>query len=121
MTAGRIFRQGTGCLFAVFMLLPATAMADPELNNRLEQQLAAVDARFVGHEAVTVRHRSAPEKYLILDFQVESKTDQDALQKRIHSICTQVLSDQSLIQELSDDGYNMISVAFDELSQYDCL
>ncbi len=55
---------------------------------------------------------------MVLDFEVN---DNQQLQASIHSICNTVLSDRGLIEQLSNSGYDMISVSFDANSQYDCL
>ena len=59
------------------------------------------------------------EKFMVLDFELQNGA-QD-LQASIHSICNTVLSDRVLIEQLSNNGYDMISVSFDANSQYDCL
>ncbi len=60
-------------------------------------------------------------KYLIVDFRFQSMPPQEQLQASVHEICTALLRDRALIQSLSDSGYDMVAVAFDKSSQYDCL
>ncbi|UZE96465.1 hypothetical protein [Alkalimarinus alittae] len=79
---------------------------------------------FVKHASVV--HTSADnqhaEKYMVLDFKVDNDIlIKQQLQASIHSICSTVLTDYSLIEQLSNNGYDMISVSFDANNQYDCL
>ncbi len=60
-------------------------------------------------------------KYLIVDFRFQSMPPQEQLQASVHEICMALLRDRTLIQSLSDSGYDMVAVAFDKSSQYDCL
>lgn len=60
-------------------------------------------------------------KYLIVDFRFQSMPHQEQLQASVHEICMALLRDRALIQSLSDSGYDMVAVAFDKTSQYDCL
>lgn len=118
----------SGILRVMMPLLTFCLCAGPaaavELNERLQRQLAPVQAGFVGHEAVTVSEHSLREKYLILDFRLHGDLHDnpgDRLQSRIHAICTTVLSNRELIRDLSSKGYSKVAVAFDRRSQYDCL
>lgn len=60
-------------------------------------------------------------KYLIVDFRFEGKAERDQLQASVHKICMTMIKNRDLIQSLSDSGYDMIAVAFDRKTQYDCL
>jgi len=83
-------------------------------------------AAYIGHESV--ERQDIPEaspverKYLIVDFRF---TDQmpagDQLQASVHKACKALLENRELIRSLSDSGYDMVSVAFDRRSQFDCL
>lgn len=92
-----------------------------DLENRLQRELQSVEARFIGHETITTRERAAPKTYLLLDFHYDEMPPQEELQASIHSICTEVLRNQELVRDLSRNGVNMVSVAFDRRHQYDCL
>ena len=79
---------------------------------------------FVKHASVVQASSSAEqtEKYMVLDFKVDNEIlNNEQLQASIHSICNTVLTDYTLIEQLSNSGYDMISVSFDALNQYDCL
>lgn len=60
-------------------------------------------------------------KYLIVDFRFQTPPANEQLQASVHKICMTLIRDRDLIQTLSDSGYDMVSVAFDRQSQYDCL
>lgn len=60
-------------------------------------------------------------KYLIVDFRFSTPPANEQLQASVHKICMTLIRDRELIQTLSDSGYDMVSVAFDRQSQYDCL
>lgn len=79
---------------------------------------------FVKHESVVQlsNDENGSEKYMVLDFKVDNEIlIEQQLQASIHSICNTVLTDYSLIEQLSNNGYDMISVSFDAHNQYDCL
>lgn len=42
-------------------------------------------------------------------------------QASVHRVCKTLLKDRELIRSLSDSGYDMVAVAFDRQSQFDCL
>ncbi len=92
-----------------------------ELKNKLANAYPAESGlTFVKHESVIKPGADEifAEKFMVLDFEV---SDNQQLQASIHSICNTVLSDRVLIEQLSNSGYDMISVSFDANSQYDCL
>lgn len=60
-------------------------------------------------------------KYIIVDFRFQSMPAQEQLQASVHQICMALLRDRDLIQSLTNSGYDMVAVAFDKSSQYDCL
>lgn len=97
--------------------------------SSLERDLAKgfsddADIKFVGHESVQRDEADSygNEKYLILDFRNNTPfLDESQLQANISQICKTVFGNQDLIKNLSDEGYDMISVSFESASQYDCL
>ena len=92
-----------------------------ELQNILTNAYPAESGlTFVKHESVIQASADElyAEKFMVLDFKVQ---DNQQLQASIHSICNTVLSERALIEQLSNNGYDMISVSFDTNSQYDCL
>lgn len=60
-------------------------------------------------------------KFLIVDFRFQSEPVTENLQASIHTICMAMIRDRDLMQKLARQGYDMVSVAFDRRSQYDCL
>lgn len=60
-------------------------------------------------------------KYLIVDFRFPHEPPEPNLQASIHTICMAMIRDRDLMQRLTQQGYDMVSVAFDRRSQYDCL
>ncbi|ENO14683.2 hypothetical protein J057_05011 [Marinobacter nanhaiticus D15-8W] len=60
-------------------------------------------------------------KYLIVDFRFGNQPPEPHLQKSIHTICMAMVHDRDLMRRLTQQGYDMVSVAFDRRSQYDCL
>lgn len=109
---------------ALFTLLSASSHAD-ELQTVLSSAFPTTSpVAFVKHESVIqpLADEQGSEKYMVLDFAVNSESlDDQQLQASIHTICTTVLTDRALIEQLSNNGYDMISVSFDASSQYDCL
>lgn len=79
---------------------------------------------FVKHASVVQpsADNESAEKYMVLDFKIDNEIlIEQQLQASIHSICNTILTDYSLIEQLSNNGYDMISVSFDAHNQYDCL
>lgn len=60
-------------------------------------------------------------KYLIVDFRFPGEPAEMNLQASIHTICMAMIRDRDLMQRLTQQGYDMVAVAFDRRSQYDCL
>lgn len=112
-------------LIITLLSLTSTLSHADELKNVLSNAYPAQsELTFVKHESViqALADEQGTEKFMVLDFEVQNETlDNQQLQASIHSICNTVLSDHSLIEHLSNNGYDMISVSFDANSQYDCL
>ena len=107
-------------LSCLLLLVMTPAQAEP-LDQRLERTMDGLSRHYAGHESVRVENDATPRKYLLLDFRYPSKPEGDRLQSRVHRICMAVLRNRELVSELSEAGYDMISVAFDRHHQYDCL
>lgn len=60
-------------------------------------------------------------KFLIIDFRPRGPQDLAQRQADVHRICSTLLQNRALVRQLSQEGYDMISVAFDRHYQYDCL
>lgn len=82
-------------------------------------------ATYIGFESVerqAIPVNSAIErKYLIVDFRINGNPGTEQLQASVHKVCMAMLKDRDLIRDLSEQGYDMVSVAFDRKSQFDCL
>lgn len=106
-------------------LAPLAAQAE-NLDVLMSQVFANGEATYIGHESVEredIPETSAAErKYLIVDFRfAERQPVAEQLQASVHKVCMTLLKDQELIRSLSDSGYDMVAVAFDRSSQFDCL
>lgn len=101
----------------------------PAVAGNLDLLLSGVfpdqQATYIGHESVEREDIPADSnverKYLVVDFRFENDPAQDQLQASVHKVCMALLKDRELIRSLTDSGYDMVAVAFDRKSQYDCL
>lgn len=82
-------------------------------------------ATYIGYESIErdmIPVTSAIDrKYLIVDFRLNGELGTEQLQASVHKVCMALLKDRDLIRDLSNKGYDMVSVAFDRRSQFDCL
>ncbi len=110
-------------LIASTLLSPC--LSADEITDKLKRAFPAQkEISFVQHESIQVPTRNAfnEEKYMLLDFKVaKSSLTKQQLQSSIHSICSTVLKDRDLLISLTREGYDMVSVSFDNRTQYDCL
>lgn len=117
----------SSCVFAV-ALLSALAVR-PALAENLDVLMSKVfsseQATYIGFESVEREDIPASalvdRKYLIVDFRFHSEPADDQLQASVHKVCMTLLKDRDLVRTLSDSGYDMVAVAFDRRSQFDCL
>ncbi|MBE0484676.1 hypothetical protein [Marinobacter sp.] len=116
----------------LYALLPAAilALATPAHAENLDVLMSQVfpnhEATYIGYESV--EREDIPElaavdrKYLIVDFRfTEPQPAVEYLQAGVHKVCMTLLKNEGLVRSLSDSGYDMVSVAFDRQSQFDCL
>lgn len=108
------------------LLLPALSAKAENLDVLMSQVFPQEQATYIGYESVErddIPASSAIErKYLIVDFRFEAtQPPVEQLQASVHKVCMTLLKDRDLIRQLSDSGYDMVSVAFDRRSQFDCL
>lgn len=111
----------TFILFMAMFSLAAVTEAD-ELSTVLQAHFDnEPPLKYVTYESVD--RADADEygsmRYLVMDFELALASAD--LQGNIHRICSSVLQDKSLISRLSLAGFDMVSVSFDNQSQYDCL
>lgn len=110
---------------AAFALAAADAQAE-NLDVLMSQIFSGHEASYIGYESV--EREDIPElaavdrKYLIVDFRfTDRQPASEQLQAGVHKVCMTLLKNRELVRSLSDSGYDMVSVAFDRQSQFDCL
>lgn len=119
----RPFTQRWRTLLAAAFLsgLSTQAVAGDDLGERLTATLKQLHASYEGYERATIPENGHPKTYLLLDFEGENLSRNEQRQERIHHICSRILTNQDLVADLSRQGVHMVSVAFDQRYQYDCL
>ena len=108
------------------LLLSAPFAHGENLDVLMSQVFPEAEATYIGYESVERQDIPASaavdRKYLIVDFRLASnQLASEQLQASVHKVCMTLLKDRELIRQLSDSGYDMVSVAFDRRSQFDCL
>jgi len=113
--------QGLALCAGLFLIsLASEADEIGELLNSHFQQTQSI--HLLGYERIEQANvdEYGAMNYLVMDFDPRIAT-RAGVQASVHSICSSLLSDMTLIQRLSRAGYDMLSVSFDRKSQYDCL
>lgn len=109
----------------LFLLVSAGPAAAANLDLLLSGLFPEHQATYIGYESVereAIPVSSAVDrKYLIVDFRLNNDPDTEQLQASVHKVCMAMLKNRDLIRDLSNRGYDMVSVAFDRRSQFDCL
>ena len=108
------------------LLLPSFSAHGENLDLLMSQVFPQGQATYIGYESVEREDipvsSAIDRKYLIVDFRFEARQPPvEQLQASVHKVCMTLLKDRDLIRHLSDSGYDMVSVAFDRRSQFDCL
>lgn len=111
------------------LILPLLFTAGPATAGNLDLLLSGLfpehQATYIGHESVEREiipmASNVERKYLIVDFRLNGDPGTEQLQSSVHKVCMAMLKDRDLIRDLSNQGYDMVSVAFDRRSQFDCL
>ncbi|HTN35394.1 MAG TPA: hypothetical protein VL091_15420 [Marinobacter sp.] len=113
------------------LLLPAALLAShcafaENLDVLMSQVFTQNQATYIGFESIEREDipvtSTVDRKFLIIDFRFETREPPaEQLQASVHKICMTLLKDRDLVRHLSDSGYDMVSVAFDRQSQFDCL
>lgn len=105
-------------------LTPMAALAE-NIDMLMNGLFPKDELTYIGFDSV--EREDIPEasdidrKYLIVDFRSGQNANREALLARVHEICTTLLGNRDLVQDLTHQGYDMVSVAFDRNYQYDCL
>ena len=116
-------------IFWVLLGSMLTASASASSLSLLHAALADIDRQasdvyLIGYQSVEHAHADAfgASKYIVLDFRADAPTmaDDEAVAK-VEIICREIINNRALLRDLSDLGYDMVSVAFDDASQFDCL
>lgn len=118
--------QSSARLALSALLLSAPAVHAENIDVLMSGVFPQEQATYIGYESVEREDIPASSvvdrKYLIVDFRFESLQPVDEqLQASVHKVCMTLLKDRELIRHLSDSGYDMVAVAFDRRSQFDCL
>lgn len=117
-------RSITG-IVVFWLALASQPVAAGNLDLLLSGIFPDQQATYIGYESVEREDIPATShverKYLIVDFRFNSTPAGNQLQASVHKVCMALLKDRELIRSLSDSGYDMVAVAFDRQSQYDCL
>jgi hypothetical protein len=117
-------RSITG-IFSLLLAIASQPVAAGNLDLLLSGIFPDQQATYIGYESIEREDIPASShierKYLVVDFRFISDPARDQLQASVHKVCMALLKDRALIQSLSDSGYDMVAVAFDRQSQYDCL
>lgn len=120
----------TTLLLRVLPALAATALlASPVRAENIDVLMSSVfpqqQPSYIGFDSVErvdiPKSSNVDRKYLIVDFRFHDKPARETIQASIHQICMTLIRDRDLIRSLTERGYDMVSVAFDRQSQYDCL
>lgn len=117
-------RSITGA-FTLVLALASQPLSAGNLDVLLSSIFPDQQATYIGYESVEREDIPATShierKYLVVDFRFQSDPATEQLQASVHKVCMALLKDRELVQSLSDSGYDMVAVAFDRKSQYDCL
>jgi hypothetical protein len=106
--------------------LSAPAKAESNIDLLMSEVFPQSQAAYIGYESIERQDipesSSVERKYLIVDFRfTEQLPAGEQLQASVHKACMALLKNRELVRSLSDSGYDMVSVAFDRRSQFDCL
>ncbi len=110
---------------AMSLLLAATPASAENLDLILSDLLNGEQATYIGYDSVERQdipeNANAERKYLIVDYRFDQAPADEQLQASVHKVCMALLGNRNLIRDLTAEGYDMVSVAFNRQSQYDCL
>ncbi|AZT82651.1 hypothetical protein EHN06_03330 [Marinobacter sp. NP-4(2019)] len=118
----RAFTLFTFLLLSILSIRPALA---ENLDVLMSNVFINGQPAYIGYESVEREDipvsAAVDRKYLIVDFRFHSAPADEQLQASVHKVCMTLLKNRELIRTLSDSGYDMVAVAFDRRSQFDCL
>ncbi|MBS3803848.1 MAG: hypothetical protein KGY54_04815 [Oleiphilaceae bacterium] len=109
----------------LLLITPPPMVAGENLDLLMDNLFPEQQPTYIGFDSVAREDIPASStfnrKYLIVDFRFEAAPAEEQLQASVHKICMTMIKSRDVIQSLSDSGYDMIAVAFDRRTQYDCL
>jgi len=122
---GEVMLKNLSLLLGIMLTASASASSMPILHAVLADiDRQANGVYLIGYQSVEHAHTDAfgASKYIILDFRGNASTmSDDKAVAKVEIICREIINNLALLRELSDLGYDMVSVAFDDASQFDCL
>lgn len=118
-------RNTLTCLATLSALgFSAGAQAD-NIDVLMSSLFQRQDMTYIGFDSVEREDipvaANVDRKFLIVDFRAAAPRDREQELASVHRICTTLLQNRELIRQLTLEGYDMVSVAFDRQYQYDCL
>lgn len=124
-----VIRHILFCLIISSLSIGLTQAGSSASTEALHSALATLDSNtekvyLIGYQSIDqpIADEYGATRYIILDFRADrNQMQQEELVSKVGDICGQIISNRPLIHNLSALGYDMISVAFDEKSQFDCL
>lgn len=111
----------TGLLLSTTPLMASAENIDMLMNRLFPHN----ELTYIGFDSI--ERSDIPEasgvdrKYLIVDFRSQQEQPKELQVARVHEICMTLLGNTDLIRDLTRQGYDMVSVAFDRSYQYDCI
>lgn len=117
-------RHSVTLTLLALLLTPVSASAE-NIDVLMTSLFPRDELTYIGFDSV--EREDIPEasgverKYLIVDFRSEQTESREKQIARVHRICSALLTNTDLISDLTSQGYDMVSVAFDRHHQYDCL
>ncbi|AOY89022.1 hypothetical protein BKP64_13085 [Marinobacter salinus] len=114
------------CTIAATLMFSVSGAHAENLDILMNQVFPQGQATYIGYQSVEREDipvtSAVDRKYLIVDFRFDARQPPtEQLQASVHKVCMTLLKDRELVRHLSDSGYDMVSVAFDRRSQFDCL
>ena len=115
-------------VFVVCILLSSIGQADSkrQVLHAAFQEIddSAEKINLIGYQSLEYSEpdQVGVKKYIILDFRPSGmKLVENEEVTHVDKICRQIVRNNHLLHNLVSLGYEMVSVAFDDTSQYDCL
>ncbi len=116
-------------IFWVLLGTMLTASVSASSLSVIHAALADIDRQaggvyLIGYQSVEHAHVDSfgASKYIVLDFRADTaQFAEEQAVANVEIICREIINNRALLKDLSEMGYDMVSVAFDDASQFDCL